>query len=93
MSDSIHLFKRYAGRRLFDFTEKRYVTHQYVHDCLRKGEQVCVLEGGRDITGAVVMRATAEAIDEGRSRVGKPLYLAALLSLIHTADRVFEETD
>ena len=54
--------KRYANRKLYDTSERRYVTLKEVSGCVRKGEDVQVVDHvtNRDLTVQTLAQAIFE---------------------------------
>jgi polyhydroxyalkanoate synthesis repressor PhaR len=52
----MHLIKKYANRKLYDISDKRYLTMDRLADLIKSGEEVSIIdnETGEDITAAIV---------------------------------------
>jgi polyhydroxyalkanoate synthesis repressor PhaR len=57
----MHKIKRYANRKLYDTTDKRYVTLDQISKLIKKGEKISVVDNktDRDITSATVSQCLA----------------------------------
>ncbi len=57
----MHLIKKYANRKLYDTTDKRYLTMDRLAELIKSGEEVSITdnETGDDITAAVVSQLLA----------------------------------
>ncbi|MCS6886241.1 MAG: polyhydroxyalkanoate synthesis regulator DNA-binding domain-containing protein [Acidobacteriota bacterium] len=72
------LIKRYANRKLYDPTERRYVTLEGLAELVAKGEEVKIIDKktGEDITGVVLSKVLTEQVADGK---GAPASLLANL--------------
>lgn len=52
----MHLIKKYANRKLYNTTEKKYITRNYLSDLIKSGEDVIIIdnETGEDLTASIV---------------------------------------
>ncbi|MBF0468699.1 MAG: hypothetical protein HQK61_07415 [Desulfamplus sp.] len=52
----MHLIKKYANRKLYDTTEKRYVTMKHISGMIKSGNDVTIIdnESGEDLTSSIV---------------------------------------
>ncbi|MBS3758701.1 MAG: hypothetical protein KGY61_08550 [Desulfobacterales bacterium] len=68
----MHLIKKYANRKLYDISDKRYLTMDRLADLIKSGEEVSVIdnETGDDITGAVVSQLLGR--EKARGNKGVP---------------------
>jgi polyhydroxyalkanoate synthesis repressor PhaR len=57
----MHKIKRYANRKLYDTTDKRYVTLDQISKLIKKGEKISVVDNktDRDITSATISQCLA----------------------------------
>ncbi len=58
----MRLIKRYSNRKLYDTTEKRYLTLQHLSHLVSQGDQVRVVdnESGDDITSVILSKAISD---------------------------------
>ena len=59
----MHNIKRYANRKLYDTTNKQYITLDKIAKLLKAGEEISVMDNksGEDITAATVSQILARA--------------------------------
>lgn len=52
----MHLIKKYANRKMYDTTDKRYISRQKLAELIKKGEEVAIIDNrtGEDLTTAIV---------------------------------------
>lgn len=52
----MHLVKKYANRKLYDTTDKRYVTMKHISEMIKSGKDVSIIdnESGEDLTASIV---------------------------------------
>jgi len=52
----MHRIKKYANRKLYDTTDKKYITHSHLSELIKEGKDILVIdnETGEDITAAIV---------------------------------------
>jgi polyhydroxyalkanoate synthesis repressor PhaR len=57
----MHLIKKYANRKLYDTTDKRYLTMDRLAELIKAGEEVSIVdnESGDDLTAAIVSQLLA----------------------------------
>lgn len=57
----MHIIKKYANRKLYDTTEKRYLTMDHLAVLIKSGEEVSIIdnETGDDLTSAIVSQLLA----------------------------------
>jgi polyhydroxyalkanoate synthesis repressor PhaR len=57
----MHKIKRYANRKLYDTTDKRYVTLDQISKLIKKGKKISVVDNktDRDITSATISQCLA----------------------------------
>ncbi len=57
----MHLVKKYANRKLYDTTEKRYLTMDQLSGLIKNGEEVSIIdnETGDDLTASIVSQLLA----------------------------------
>jgi len=64
----MHKIKRYANRKLYDVTDKKYITLDQISKLIKSGEEITVVENktGKDLTATTVSQILA------RDKRGKP---------------------
>ena len=69
---AMRLIKKYANRKLYDTTAKRYIARRRVAELIKNGEAVKIIDHatGDDITASVVSRLLGE--ENGPTEVGVP---------------------
>ena len=57
----MHKIKKYANRKLYDTTDKRYISLEQLSELIKKGEEVVIVDNrsGEDITSAIVSQLLA----------------------------------
>jgi polyhydroxyalkanoate synthesis repressor PhaR len=57
----MHIIKKYANRKLYDTTVKRYLTMDHLSELIKSGEEVSIIdnETGDDLTSAIVSQLLA----------------------------------
>jgi polyhydroxyalkanoate synthesis repressor PhaR len=66
----MHQIKKYANRKLYDTTEKRYVSLTEIGELVRGGEEVCIVDNatGEDLTSVILAQLLArdrrESVEE-----------------------------
>jgi polyhydroxyalkanoate synthesis repressor PhaR len=52
----MHTIKKYANRKMYDTTDKRYVSMEQLADLIKSGEEVSIIDNrtGEDLTSAIV---------------------------------------
>ncbi|PIP37195.1 MAG: pesticidal protein Cry15Aa, partial [Desulfobacterales bacterium CG23_combo_of_CG06-09_8_20_14_all_51_8] len=57
----MHLIKKYANRKLYDTTDKRYLTMDRLAELIKAGDEVSIVdnETGDDLTSAIVSQLLA----------------------------------
>ncbi len=68
----MRLIKKYANRKLYDISDKRYLTMDRLADLIKAGEEVSIIdnETGEDITGSIVSQLLAR--EKARGNKGIP---------------------
>ena len=76
----MHKIKRYANRKLYDTTDKKYITLTQLTAMIKEGEEISVVDNqtGEDITASVL----AKMIAHGEKGAGDNLSASALMRLI-----------
>ena len=57
----MHIIKKYANRKLYDTTGKRYLTMDHLAELIKSGEEVSIIdnETGDDLTSAIISQLLA----------------------------------
>jgi len=66
----MHIIKKYANRKLYDITDKRYLTMDQLSELIKSGEEVSIIdnETGDDLTSVIVSQLLArEETNKGKS--------------------------
>jgi polyhydroxyalkanoate synthesis repressor PhaR len=52
----MHLIKKYANRKMYDTTDKRYISRDQLTELIKRGEEVTIIDNrtGEDLTAAIV---------------------------------------
>jgi polyhydroxyalkanoate synthesis repressor PhaR len=52
----MHLIKKYANRKMYDTSDKRYISRNQLAELIKKGEEVAIIDNrtGEDLTAAIV---------------------------------------
>lgn len=68
----MRLIKKYSNRKLYDISDKRYLTMDGLADLIKSGEEVSIIdnETGEDITGAIVSQLLGR--EKARGNKGVP---------------------
>lgn len=77
----MHLIKKYANRKLYDTTDKRYLTMDQLSELIKGGAEVAIVdnETGRDLTASIVMQLLAREKDEDVADTVPPGFLMQML--------------
>ena len=69
------LIKKYANRRLYDSSQSRHITLDYIRGLIVKGERIKVVEDktGHDITRHILLQVIAEQEQFGRPILSTPV--------------------
>jgi polyhydroxyalkanoate synthesis repressor PhaR len=67
----MHLIKKYANRKLYDTTEKQYLTMDRLAELIKGGAEVTIVdnETGKDLTASILTQLLAREKDENGSAV------------------------
>jgi polyhydroxyalkanoate synthesis repressor PhaR len=78
------IIKRYANRKLYDSSAKRYVKLEELAELVRGGEAVHIIdnESGGDITGVVLSKVVSEMISESARKDKTRLPASVLTEVI-----------
>jgi len=76
----MHKIKRYANRKLYDTTEKKYITLTQLTALIKEGTEISVVDNktGEDITASILAKLIAHGEKESRDN----LSASALMRLI-----------
>jgi len=76
----MHHIKKYANRKMYDRTDKRYITMARLAELIKSGEEVSIIDNntGEDLTTAIVSQLLGRQQDEPGSGVS-PRVLMQLL--------------
>lgn len=60
----MHLIKKYANRKLYDSTDRRYIKVGEITDLIQSGEEVTIIDNhtGEDITADIVTQQLGENV-------------------------------
>lgn len=77
----MHLIKKYANRKLYDTTDKRYLTMDQLSELIKDGAEVAIVdnETGRDLTASIVMQLLAREKDDDVADTVPPGFLMQML--------------
>ncbi len=52
----MHLIKKYANRKMYDTTDKRYISRHQLSELIKNGEEVAIIDNktGEDLTASIV---------------------------------------
>ena len=67
----MHRIKKYANRKLYDMTEKQYISLDRLAEIIRAGEEVEIVDNttGEDITSATISQVLSRSQAEGETDV------------------------
>lgn len=73
----MHRIKKYANRKLYDTTDKRYVSLDSLSKLIRSGEEISIIdnETGEDLTASIVSRLIARNKGEHQKAVSSKLLI------------------
>lgn len=76
----MHLIKKYANRKLYDTTDKRYLTMDRLAELIKDGAEVSIVdnETGRDLTSSIVTQLLAREKDDSAAAVPPGLLMQML---------------
>jgi len=76
----MHKIKKYANRKMYDITDKRYITMDQLSKLIKSGEEVSIIDNstGDDLTSAIVSQLIGREKD-GKDRGVSPHVLMQLL--------------
>ena len=73
----MHKIKRYANRKLYDATDKRYVTLNQIAELVKAGEEISVKDNktGEDLTSATISQILARDKKGKRDDIGSSVLI------------------
>ena len=76
----MHLIKKYANRKLYDTTDKRYLTMDRLAELIKAGEEVSIVdnETGDDLTASIVSQLLARESAGGDKAVPSQVLMQML---------------
>ena len=76
----MHKIKRYANRKLYDTTDKRYITLNQIAELVKAGEEISVTDNrtGEDLTSATISQILARDKKGGRDDIGSGVLIRLL---------------
>jgi polyhydroxyalkanoate synthesis repressor PhaR len=62
----MHKIKKYANRKMYDVTDKKWVTMENIADLVQSGEDICIVDNtsGKDITQEIVSQLLGRMFDD-----------------------------
>jgi len=75
--DGMHRIKKYANRKLYDTTDKKYVSMDTLSKLIRSGEEISIVdnETGEDLTASIVSSLIARNKSEDNKSVSSGLLI------------------
>lgn len=76
----MHKIKKYVNRKMYDTTDKRYVSMEQVARLIKSGEEVSIIDNktGEDLTAAIVSRLIGQEKEEKGSVVSPRIMMQLL---------------
>ena len=73
----MHHIKKYANRKLYDSTDKRYISMTKLSDVIRQGEDIIIIdnETGKDLTASIVSGLIARTKDQAEQTVSSSMLI------------------
>lgn len=73
----MHRIKKYANRKLYDTTDKKYISRKRLSELLKQGEDVVIIdnETGEDLTASIVSSLIATSKGRGGSTVSSGILI------------------
>ena len=62
----MHLIKKYANRKMYDTTDKRYVSRNQLAELIKRGEQVAEIGSGEFIAKLLIVEEDINKIKVGQ---------------------------
>jgi polyhydroxyalkanoate synthesis repressor PhaR len=75
--DLMHHIKKYANRKLYDSTDKKYISMNRLAELLKQGEDIVIIdnETGKDITASIVSSLIARTKDQAEETVSSGMLI------------------
>lgn len=76
----MHKIKKYANRKLYDTTDKRYISLDQLSELIKTGEEVVIVDNrsGEDITSAIISQLLARDKKEDETEVPSSILIQLL---------------
>jgi polyhydroxyalkanoate synthesis repressor PhaR len=76
----MHKIKKYANRKLYDTTDKQYISLDQLSELIKSGEEVLVIDNqtGEDITASIVSQLLARDKEDDESEVPSSVLIQLL---------------
>lgn len=76
----MHLIKKYANRKLYDTTDKQYLTMDRLAELIKKGAEVAIVDNatGKDLTASIVTQLLAREKNEAGAAVPPSILMQML---------------
>ncbi|RJP41419.1 MAG: hypothetical protein C4548_09340 [Desulfobacteraceae bacterium] len=76
----MHLIKKYANRKLYDTTDKQYLTMDRLAELIKKGAEVTIVDNatGKDLTASIVTQLLAREKNETGAAVPPSILMQML---------------
>ena len=73
----MHHIKKYANRKLYDSTDKKYISMNRLSDLIKNGEDVIIIdnETGKDLTASIVSSLIARTKDQAEETVSSGMLI------------------
>jgi polyhydroxyalkanoate synthesis repressor PhaR len=85
----MHRIKKYANRKLYDTTDKKYVSRAHLSELIREGEDIIIIdnETGEDLTASIVSSLIATT----RGKAGGTVSSGILIQLFRKGGNVLTD--
>ena len=73
----MHHIKKYANRKLYDSTDKKYISMNYLSELIIQGEDIIIIdnETGKDLTASIVSSLIARTKDQAEETVSSGMLI------------------
>ena len=73
----MHHIKKYANRKLYDSTDKKYISMNRLSELIKNGEDIVIIdnETGKDLTASIVSSLIARTKDQAEETVSSGLLI------------------
>ena len=73
----MHTIKKYANRKLYDSTDKKYISMNGLSDLIKNGEDIVIIENetGKDLTASIVSSLIARTKDQAGETVSSSMLI------------------